>query len=256
MTPSPVALVAQSAGLRTVKRDSLRNDGELFAGLDVVVVVAYGAMVPADLLAVPALGWINVHYSMLPRWRGAAPVQHAILNGDHATGVCVFQLEPTLDTGPIFIASEHPLRGDETAGSLMQDLTDLGCTALIDTLTLMESREARATEQSQNGITYASKIATTDARINWMSSARDIDQLVRAMTPHPGAWTMNGDERLKVSPVRVYDRHNLDPGSCVREGNLILVGTGDGAVALTQVQRAGRTVVDASSWYLPDTVLV
>ena len=255
MTPSPVAALAESEGLRTVKRDSLRDCAELFADLDLVVVVAFGALVPQDLLEVPRHGWVNVHYSLLPRWRGAAPVQYSILAGDKVAGVSVFQLEAGLDTGPVYQSESIALTGTETSGTLMEELTHIGCRTLITTLANIESGNAVAVPQDRSGVTYASKIATSDARIDWRAPAHQVDQLIRAMTPHPGAWTMHGEERIKVSPVTLHARHDLAPGQCVREDGCVVVGTGSGAIALTQVQRAGRTMVDAVAWFTPDTLL-
>lgn len=211
---------------------------------EAVAVVAYGLLVPKALLAVPPLGWINLHFSLLPAWRGAAPVQHAIAAGDTVTGACTFQLEEGLDTGPVFASLTEPIGERETSGELLERLSHSGAELLCDTFRALA--EGTALPRPQSGTpSYAPTITTAQARIDWTKDAASIDRLSRAHTPAPGPWTMLGATRVKLGPLAARaDVTGLAPGQVAGE----LVGTGEGAVALSWVAPAGKKPMPAADW--------
>jgi methionyl-tRNA formyltransferase len=218
--------------------------------------VAYGALVPPAALDVPRHGWVNLHFSLLPAWRGAAPVQHAILHGDEVTGASTFRLEPGLDTGPVFGVLTEPVRPDDTAGTLLDRLAGAGADLLLATLDGIERGELRAVPQSEDGVSFAPKLTVEDARIDWTQPAFSIDRLIRACTPSPGAWTTLGSDRLKVGPVRRFQAPYPEPPlPPLRPGELrvlrtqVWVGCGDGAaVELRDVQPPGKRMMAADAW--------
>lgn len=214
---------------------------------DCCPVVAYGALVPPAALEVPARGWVNLHFSILPAWRGAAPVQHAILNGDEVTGATTFELEAGLDTGPVYGVVTTGVGAHETAGELMARLAESGAGLLVATLDGIAAGELTAVPQPDDGVSLAPKLTVGDARIDWSAPALRIDRLVRACTPAPGAWTMLRDRRVKLGPVRTVDA-DREPGAITVEDGRVVAGTGGGAVALRTVQPEGRGPMDATAW--------
>jgi methionyl-tRNA formyltransferase len=249
MTESPVAKVAQQRGVPLVKADNVDGVVDLLAEVDCLVVVAFGVLLPQWVLDLPAHGALNVHYSLLPRWRGAAPVQHAIAAGDSVTGVSIFTLDAGLDTGPVIVQRPEPIRADDTAASLLARLTVLGIEALIDALQQLESGLAQLQPQPNVGVTVAPKITTATARIEWHHTADAVERMIRAVTPTPGAWTTCDGERLKVDPVRLRpDAQWLAPGTVHVVDATVLVGTASHPVELVRVQRAGRSMGPAAAW--------
>ncbi len=249
MTPSPVSEVAHEFGCRTLKPTALRDIASEFDGIDCVVVVAYGNLVPRELLDVPAHGWINVHFSLLPHWRGAAPVQHAIMAGDDVTGVSTFRLDEGLDTGPMLAYLTTSIGERETSSELLARLANEGGALALATLAGVENGSIHPLHQPLDGISHAPKILVSDARINWQHPALAIDRKVRAVTLEPGAWTMCGDSRIKLGPVGVRnDITDIATGVVEVRGKKVVVGTGSTAVELGTVHEAGRKPVDALVW--------
>ena len=253
MTVSPVAEVAQAHGLECLKTSQLAEIADRIAEVDCVVVVAYGGLVPDELLNVPRHGWVNVHFSLLPAWRGAAPVQHAILAGDDVTGVTTFRIDSGLDTGGVLGHVATSIGPRETAGSLLERLSVVGAELMVQTLDGLEREMISPVPQPADGISKASKIATADAQIDWTHPALAIDRRVRAMTPEPGPWTTCQGKRVKLGPVTVVvdapeGAQHLSAGQTIQIGTDVFVGTGSQPVKLSQVQLEGRTMVDAHIW--------
>jgi methionyl-tRNA formyltransferase len=216
---------------------------------DCVPVVAYGALVPPAALEIPKHGWVNLHFSLLPAWRGAAPVQHAILHGDEMTGASVFQLEAGLDTGPIYGALTEQIRPSDTAGDLLERLAAVGAGLLVAVLDAIEAGTARARPQPADGVTMAPKITVEDARIRWTDPAFAVDRRIRACTPAPGAWTTLREDRLKLGPVRpLANGPELEPGDLLVERNQVLAGTATTPVILGEVRPAGKKAMAATDW--------
>jgi methionyl-tRNA formyltransferase len=216
---------------------------------DCVPVVAYGALVPPAALTVPTHGWINLHFSLLPAWRGAAPVQHAVLHGDEVTGASVFQLEKGLDTGPVFGTVTDVIGPTDTSGALLDRLATAGAALLVAVLGAIADGTARARPQPADGVSLAPKLTAEDARVRWGEPAFAVDRRVRACTPAPGAWATFRDVRLKLDPVRpVGDGPALAPGELLVERDRVLVGTATVPVALGQVRAAGKRAMPATDW--------
>ncbi|GAA2526965.1 methionyl-tRNA formyltransferase [Pilimelia columellifera] len=216
---------------------------------DCVPVVAYGALVPPAALAVPRRGWINVHFSLLPAWRGAAPAQHAILHGDEVTGATVFELDKGLDTGPVYGTVVEPVRPTDTAGDLLERLSHTGATLLVKVLDAIAADGVDAFPQPADGVSLAPKITSADARIRWSDPAFAVDRRIRACSPAPGAWTTFREDRLKLGPARVVaDGPPLAPGDLLVERDRVLVGAGSGAVELGEVRAAGKRPMSAIDW--------
>ena len=251
--PSPVAQMALDAGIPVLRPDR-PNSVEFVAEMtelapDCCAVVAYGALLSADLLAVPAHGWVNLHFSLLPAWRGAAPVQAAIAGGDTITGATTFLIEPALDSGPIYGVVTETIRSTDTAGDLLDRLALSGSVLLEATLDGIAEGSLTAVRQPSDGVSVAPKISVEQARIRWDLPAGIIDRHIRAMTPHPGAWTMIGDMRVKVGPVSVETADgSLAPGVILAERARVLVGTGSDPVRLTHVQPPGKNLMAAADW--------
>lgn len=250
---SPVAERARAAGLE-VLTPSRVSDPDFLNRLrrlapDCCPVVAYGALAPPSALEVPPHGWVNLHFSLLPAWRGAAPVQHAILAGDDVTGASTFRLEEGLDTGPVYGVLTEPVRPRDTAGDLLDRLATAGAALLVATLDGIANGTLAARPQSAEGVSHAPKLGVADARVDWSAPAYRIDRLVRACTPAPGAWTTFRGERLKLGPLRpVPDRDPLAPGELVAERSEVTVGTATSRVALGAVQPPGKRPMDAADW--------
>lgn len=218
-------------------------------GPDCVPVVAYGALVPPSALQIPKHGWVNLHFSLLPAWRGAAPVQHAILHGDEVTGASVFELEAGLDTGPLYGTLTDEIRPADTAGDLLDRLAVEGAGLLVAVLDAIEAGTARAHPQQPDGVTMAPKITVEDARIRWTDPSFAVDRRIRACTPAPGAWTTLRDERIKLGPVRpVANGPRLEPGDLLVERDQVLAGTATTPVSLGEVRAAGRKAMPATAW--------
>ncbi|MEU8615438.1 methionyl-tRNA formyltransferase [Actinoplanes sp. NPDC048791] len=216
---------------------------------DCVPVVAYGALVPPSALEIPKHGWVNLHFSLLPAWRGAAPVQHAVLHGDEVTGASVFELEAGMDTGPVYGTLTEQIRPTDTSGDLLTRLATEGAGLLVAVLDAIEAGTARAHPQPADGVSMAPKITVEDARVRWSDPAFAVDRRIRACTPAPGAWTTLRDERLKLGPVRpVANAAPLAPGELLVERTQVLVGTATTPVVLGEVRAAGKKPMSASDW--------
>ncbi|MGN9779524.1 methionyl-tRNA formyltransferase [Micromonospora sp. H33] len=216
---------------------------------DCVPVVAYGALVPPAALEIPRYGWINLHFSLLPAWRGAAPVQHAVLHGDELTGASVFQLEEGLDTGPVYGTVTDEIRPTDTSGDLLERLAHSGAGLLVAVLDAIEDGTARAEPQPADGVSLAPKLTVEDARVRWTDPAFAVDRRIRAATPAPGPWTTFRDERVKLGPVTpVADGPELKPGELLVEKSRVLAGTATTPVRLGEVRAAGKKAMPASDW--------
>ncbi|MFI5508721.1 methionyl-tRNA formyltransferase [Mycobacterium sp. NPDC051804] len=252
-SPSPVARFALEHDipvLRPSKPNSEEFIGEL-AALDpeCCAVVAYGALLREGLLAVPKRGWINLHFSLLPAWRGAAPVQAAIAAGDTMTGATTFQIEPALDSGPVFGVVTETVRSTDTAGELLERLSISGAALLATTLDGVADGSLTAVPQPPDGITIAPKITVEEARVRWDLPAHVAERRIRAVTPNPGAWTMIGEMRVKLGPVTVEESaETLAPGAIRVERKAVHVGTGSQPVALGLVQAPGKKPMNAADW--------
>jgi methionyl-tRNA formyltransferase len=250
---SPVAERAQAAGIEVLRPSTPRDRGflETLRALapDCCPVVAYGALVPSEALEIPPHGWVNLHFSLLPAWRGAAPVQHAILHGDDVTGATTFRLEEGMDTGPVFGTMTEAVRPTDTSGDLLQRLATAGAALLVATLDAIEDGAVTAEPQPDDGVSMAPKLSPAQARIDWTVPALRVDRQVRACTPAPGAWTELRGERLGLGPVRLAEQASLGPGQVRVEKARVLVGTGDGrAVELGDVRPAGKRMMPAADW--------
>lgn len=251
--PSPVAQVALEAGI-PVLRPARPNGPEFVADLtglapDCCAVVAYGALLSAELLAVPAHGWINLHFSLLPAWRGAAPVQAAIAAGDSLTGATTFRIEPALDSGPVYGVVTEAIRPDDTAGDLLGRLAVSGAGLMEATLDGIGDGALSAVPQPADGVSLAPKITVEQARVRWDLPAAVVERRIRAVTPSPGAWTMIGDLRVKLGPVAIDpEGEALAPGDIRVERSAVRVGTGSQPVVLGQVQPPGKKAMVAADW--------
>ena len=255
--PSPVAQRAAEAGVEVLKparpRDPDFTDRLRQIAPDVVPITAYGALIPQSVLDIPAQGWVNLHFSLLPAWRGAAPVQHAILHGDDITGATTFRLVKELDAGPVFGVVTEPIRPDDTAGELLGRLAESGAELLVATLDGIESGQLEARPQPAEGVSLAPKITAADARVRWDQPATAVDRQIRACTPSPGAWTMLGEARLKLWPVDPAPG-SADPGESLAPGEVrilrsaVLVGTATTPVGLGAVQPPGKRRMSAADW--------
>jgi methionyl-tRNA formyltransferase len=254
LTPSPVAEVASAEGIEVLKPRSARDPEflEQLAGLapDCCPVVAYGGLLPSQALDIPRNGWVNLHFSLLPAWRGAAPVQRAIIAGDEVTGATTFRLVEELDAGPTYGLFTEAIRADDTAGSLLQRLAEHGAGLLLATLDGIEAATLEARPQPTDGVSLAPKLSVDDGEVSWDAPAFAIDRQVRGCTPAPGAWTTVGGARLKVRPVRLRPEGPADLGAGELEIGraAVLVGTATYPVELTEVQAAGKPWMRASDW--------
>lgn len=257
---SPVGLRAVELGVPVLKPAHPRDpdfQAELRAlAPDCCPVVAYGALLPAPALEIPPHGWVNLHFSVLPSWRGAAPVQHAIWAGDEVSGATTFRIVEALDAGPTYGLMTQTVRPGDTAGDLLARLAEGGAGLLVQTLDGIEDGTLEAREQPADGISLAPKITTADAEVAWSEPAVAVDRRVRACTPFPGAWTTVGGERLKLGPVRPVeqpveqpvDHPGLAPGEVEDGKRDVLVGTGTGPVRLDRVKPFGKQEMDAADW--------
>ncbi|MFY1621694.1 methionyl-tRNA formyltransferase [Micromonospora sp. WMMD723] len=216
---------------------------------DCVPVVAYGALVPPAALEIPRFGWVNLHFSLLPAWRGAAPVQHAVLHGDELTGASVFQLEQGLDTGPVYGTLTDEIRPTDTSGDLLERLAHSGAGLLVAVLDAIAAGTARAEPQPADGVSLAPKLTVDDARVRWGDPAFAVDRRVRACTPAPGPWTTFRGDRVKLGPVTpVGNGPTLKPGELLVEKSRVLAGTATVPVQLGEVRAAGKKAMPATDW--------
>lgn len=262
LRPSPVAVAAEQAGVPVLKPASLRDPGvrrqlcDLRA--DAAPVVAYGALVPPGLLTVPAHGWVNLHFSLLPAWRGAAPVQRAIMAGDDVTGATTFRLTEGLDTGPTFGRLTEALRPADTAGDVLGRLSHAGAQLLLATLDALETGTAQPQAQARDGVSHAPKLGVDDAHIDWSRPAYGVDRQIRGCTPEPGAFTRFGDRRVGVLAAELDPRDasvppvgsagTLRPGELLVSKRDVIVGTGLGALRLLHVRPEGKNAMGAADW--------
>ena len=252
--PSPVGLRAAELGVPVLKPEHPR-DPEFQASLsrlapDCCAVVAYGALLPQSALDLVPHGWVNLHFSCLPAWRGAAPVQHAIRAGDEITGATTFQIVRDLDAGPVFGMMTERIRPDDTAGTLLARLAEGGSALLLATLDGIESGHLEARPQQDEGVSFAPKVGVADSEVRWTESAQVIDHLIRSCTPAPGAWTTCAGERLKLGPVHddAGEHEPLVPGELAVTKSAVHVGTGTSPVRLGEVQAVGRRPMPAADW--------
>jgi len=253
LTRSPVAEVADAAGVEvlTPRRPSdpafLTRLAEL--GPDGAAIVAYGGLIPPKALGIPAHGWVNLHFSLLPAWRGAAPVHHSLIAGDEVTGATTFRLVKELDAGPTYGLFTETIHPDDTAGTLLERLAVHGATLLVATLDGIEDNLLEEREQPTEGVSFAPKLGPDDGRVDWDRTAFAIDRQVRGCTPAPGAWTMAADLRLKLGPLTMRpDEPARAPGEVVVTKRAVLVGTGTHPVELGQVQPPGKPSMAAVDW--------
>jgi methionyl-tRNA formyltransferase len=250
---SPVAERADAAGLPVLQPRSPREPEFLEQLADLAVdcapVVAYGALVPQAALDLPRHGWVNLHFSLLPAWRGAAPVQHAIMAGDEVTGASTFLLEAGLDTGPVYGTVTEAIAPRDTAGDLLGRLAVSGAGLLVATLDGIAAGTVVAEPQPAEGVSLAPKVEGADAQVNWSLPAHVVDRRVRGVTPAPGAWTTWRGDRLRLGPVEPLPAVTaLGPGEVAVDGSGVLVGTGRGAVRLGGIQPAGKRMVPGADW--------
>jgi methionyl-tRNA formyltransferase len=252
LTPTPVAVEAESRGIRVIRANRLAGEAtEAVQGLrpDLGVIVAYGGLVREPLLSTPRLGWINLHFSLLPRWRGAAPVQRAIMAGDDVTGATVFQLVPELDAGDVFGMMTEPIGAHQTAGRLLDSLAHSGAELLLRVVDALADGTARA-EPQRGDVTIAPKLTLEDGLIDWTAQAQAVHDLIRGVTPEPGASTTVDGSRLKVLEAAIArDVPRLPPGEFALVGRAVLVGTATDPIELLTVHPAGRKAMDAASWW-------
>ncbi|WP_406306098.1 methionyl-tRNA formyltransferase [Streptomyces sp. NBC_00885] len=253
LVASPVAQRAEEAGIEVLKPARPRDEAFLERlreiAPDCCPVVAYGALLPKVALDVPARGWVNLHFSLLPAWRGAAPVQHAILAGDEMTGASTFLIEEGLDSGPVYgVITEH-VRPTDTSGDLLTRLAFAGAGLLAATMDGIEDGTLQAVPQPAEGISLAPKITVENAHVDFRAPALRVDRLVRGCTPAPGAWTLFRGERLKLIHVALVPDHTaLKPGDLSAGKNNVYVGTGSHAVELLWVQPQGKKPMRAADW--------
>jgi methionyl-tRNA formyltransferase len=257
LSPSPVAQAAAAAGIAALKPPTPRDPAFLARlaelGPDSCPVVAYGALLPPAALDIPRHGWVNLHFSLLPAWRGAAPVQHALLAGDDVTGATTFRLVPAMDAGPVYGSYTETVRPTDTAGDLLERLARHGARLLVETLDAIDAGVVEPQPQPADAATYAPKLTTADARVDWAAPARAVDRRIRAMTPAPGAWTEFRDGRLKLyglqppAPAEAAEQ-SLEPGEPALTDAGVRVGTGTSALTLADVQPPGRQRMPAAAW--------
>ncbi|WP_299950682.1 methionyl-tRNA formyltransferase [uncultured Ruegeria sp.] len=252
--PTPVHARAEALGLEVRHPTSLKSQDEQarFAALnaDIAVVVAYGLILPQPILDAPTHGCLNIHASLLPRWRGAAPIHRAIMAGDAQTGICIMQMEAGLDTGPVMLREVTDIGIEETTAQLHDRLSDMGAALIVEALAKLPS--LTPDPQPQDGVTYAAKIDKSEARVDWSAPATDVDRKIRGLSPFPGAWTEVGGDRVKLLASRLAKGQGV-PGEVLDEH--LCVACGEGAVELLRLQRAGKGAQDTETflrgWPIP-----
>ncbi len=252
LAESPVAALANEAGVPVLapQRPSEPEFLSRLAQLQVECcpVVAYGALLRPETLAVPPRGWVNLHFSLLPAWRGAAPVQHAVLHGDEITGASTFLIEAGLDTGPVYGVVTEAIRPADTAGDLLARLAASGAGLMVATLDGIADGSLVARPQPNDGVSLAPKLTADDARVDWSQPARHIERAVRACTPAPGAWTTFRGARLKLGPLRLTGGHDLEPGQLQVSRDGVRVGSATTDLELGPVQPPGKRPMAAADW--------
>jgi methionyl-tRNA formyltransferase len=253
LTASPVGQRAEELDVPVLKPDHPRDpdfqDQLRALSPDCCPVVAYGALLPQSALDIPPYGWINLHFSVLPAWRGAAPVQHSIWAGDEVTGATTFRIVKAMDAGPTFGVMTEAIRPTDTAGDLLGRLAEGGAGLLVATLDGLELGQLEAREQPEDGLSLAPKITVEDAEIDWTEPAVGVDRRIRACTPAPGAWTLLDGERMKIGPVRPdLEGPPLAPGELAASKNAVLVGTATTPVRLGEVKAFGKKQMAAADW--------
>lgn len=257
--PSPVQQRAEALGITLRHPTSLKGAGELAAfdalRADLAVVVAYGLILPAAILAAPRLGCVNIHASLLPRWRGAAPIHRAIMAGDAETGVSIMRMEEGLDTGPVLLARALPIGPEETTGELHDRLAALGAAMLVEALDRLATLVPRP--QPREGVTYAAKIDKSEGRVDWTRPAEEVARTIRGLSPFPGAWTMIAGERVRLLRAVADTASGAPPGTVLSQEapRGLVVACGQGAVRIDAVQRAGKRAMPVTEalrgWSLP-----
>lgn len=251
LTPSPVAARAAELGIHIIHAAKVDADvTERIAAVepDVAAIVAYGGLVPRKALGIPRYGWINLHFSLLPAWRGAAPVQRSIIAGDDVTGAATFLLEEGLDTGPVFGTLTETVRPDDTAGTLLERLSHSGAVLLAQTLSAVDSGKAAPLPQ-RGEVSLAPKLTLDDGRLDWREPALALHRRARGVTPEPGAWTTLDGQRVKLEPLAMRpETRDLEPGHVRVAGKSVLVGTGSHALELGRVQPAGKKMMSPADW--------
>ncbi|MEC5181327.1 methionyl-tRNA formyltransferase [Arthrobacter sp. CG_A4] len=251
LTPSPVAARAAELGIEIIH--AVKVNAEITARIaaaapDVAAIVAYGGLIPRAALDLPRHGWINLHFSLLPAWRGAAPVQRALMAGDDVTGAVTFLLEEGLDTGPVFGTLTEAVRPGDSAGALLERLSHSGAVLLTQTLSAVDAGKAAAVPQ-RGDVSLAPKLTLEDGRLDWRQPALAIGRRARGVTPEPGAWTTVDSQRIKLEPVLLRPEAGaLQPGRLALDGKSVLVGTGSHPVELTRVQPSGKKMMTAADW--------
>lgn len=254
LSRSPVAAAADAAGIEVLTPPNARDSGfaERLRELapDAVPVVAYGHLVPRPVLDIPAHGWINLHFSLLPAWRGAAPVNAAIAAGDEVTGATTFRLDEGMDTGPVLGTMTETIRPRDTAGDLLGRLSESGAGLLVATLDGLEAGELRPVPQPTDGVSHAGKLTVDDARVRWTDPALAVDRHIRSVTPAPGAWTTLGGERVKIGSARPAEESapDLEPGRIAWDKKAVHVGTASAPMVLETIQPPGKRMMDALNW--------
>ncbi len=247
--PTPVQARAEALGLMVRHPERLKEpaDQRAFAGLnaDIAVVVAYGLILPQAVLDAPTHGCLNIHASLLPRWRGAAPIHRAIMTGDAETGICIMQMEAGLDTGPVLLREATEIGASETTGALHDRLSTMGARLIVKALKDLPSLTPAA--QPEDGVTYAAKIDKAEAAIDWTQSAEAVSRQIRGLSPFPGAWTMQGEARLKLLGADLAEGHG-PAGTALDDGFTVACGTG--AIRVTKAQRAGKGAQDVETFLL------
>lgn len=253
VAPSPVAQVAAEQGIEVLKPPTAK-DPEFLDRLRALApacapVVAYGGLLPQPALEIPSHGWVNLHFSLLPAWRGAAPVQHALWHGDEITGATTFRIVPELDAGPVYGVFTEPVRRDDTAGVLLDRLAVHGAELLVATLDGIENGSVQPRPQPADGVSLAPKVTVEDARVRWSEPAVAVDRRIRACSPAPGAWTTFRGDRLKLGPVGLRPEvASLRPGEVAVTRQEVLVGAADHAVVLHEVRPQGKKPMPAADW--------
>jgi methionyl-tRNA formyltransferase len=251
LTPSPVAVVADELGIAAIKSNAI-GASELASfrehKIDFAIVVALGIMLKKDALEALPKGWFNLHYSLLPRWRGAAPVQHALITGDEETGLTIFRIDEGLDTGPVLAQLRTSISPDENAGELLVRLTHLGISLLAECIPKIASGIVSLVNQNDDGVTFAPKLFKAAGKIEFDSRAMPIANRVRGVSPEPGAWTLFRGESLKLLRVRVLSIAK-EPGVVTVDAGRVLVGCETGSLELLEVQPAGKNRMSGADWY-------
>ena len=246
VTPTPIAQWADENQLQLFKPESIQETLSLLSEIDLLITIGYGVLLPKKVLESPKYGCLNLHFSLLPRWRGAAPVQRAIEAGDPVTGVTVFKLDEGMDTGPIYSKLHFALDEDITSDELFQELAELGPDAVAQAITAIENG-IKPIPQSNFGANRAFKISKEECRIDWHESAENISRKIRAFTSHPGAWTNFRGSTVKLDSPTMTNIE-LSPGSVLAKGDSVLVGSGTTAIAIGFLTPAGKSRMDARSW--------